>query len=148
MTALSKDKLTKRRARPEGFLVKMKVAASQTVYHGALVMLNASGYVVPAADTASCVIAGVAEESIASGSTAGADEVLVRRGAVHAFENDATNAIAQGDVGRLAYVKDDQTVQDASATNDVAVGTVVDLRDGEVWVHVGAGTAFDVDTDT
>ena len=138
--ALSADKRTKRRGRPEGFLVKMKCAASKTIYNGALVMLNSSGYVLPAADTASCVIAGVAEEHVESSSTAGEDEVLVRRGGVHAFENDGTNAIVQGDVGSLAYVKDDETVQDDSATNDVKVGTIIDFRDGKVWVHVGVGT--------
>ena len=137
MTALTEDKRTLRKARPEGYLVKMKVAASKTIYNGALLMLNTSGHVLPAADTASCRIAGVAEEGMTSGSTAGADEVLVRRAGVHAFENDGTNTIAQSDVGGPCYVKDDQTVQDDSASKDVEVGTVVDLRDGKVWVHVG-----------
>ena len=142
MTALTADKRTKRQARPEGFLRKMPIAASKTIYNGALLMINGSGHVLPAADTASMNgIAGVAEENVVSGSTAGADKVLVRIGGVYLFENDGTNAIVQGDVGKLCYAADDQTVQDDSATNDVKVGTVWGLEDGKVWVHVGVGPA-------
>lgn len=139
MAALTKERPTRRWSGTPGVLVSYGVAASQTIYAGALVALNASGHAIPAADTASITVVGVAEETVKSSATAGDDKVLVRRGAVHAFANDATNALTIGGIGSVCYVADDQTVQDANATNDVKVGVMLQLDDAGVWVHVGVG---------
>ena len=140
MAALTKARATKRYAGTTGVLLSYGVAASTTIYAGALVALNAAGHAVPAADTAGLKVVGVAEETVKSGTTAGGDKVLVRRGAVYAFENAAgANALAAGDLATVCYVADDQTVQDTGAANDVKAGVLLNLDDDGAWVHVGVG---------
>ena len=141
MTALAKERATQRWSGTPGVLVGYGMAANQTIHGGGLVALNAAGYAVPAADTASFKVAGVAEETVKSGSVAGADKVLVRRGAVHLFAKAAgANTLTIADIGTVCYVADDQTVQDDGAANDVKAGVVLQLDDdGGVWVHVGVG---------
>jgi len=139
MTALTAARDAKRWGGMPGVLIEYGVAASQKIYQGALVALNSAGYAIPAADTASTTVVGVAESTVNSGTTAGEDKIIVRRGAVHAFANDATNALTIADAGKVCYVKDDQTVQDDGAANDIKAGVMLQLDGSDVWVHVGVG---------
>ena len=140
MTALTQEREARRWAGLPGVLVPCAAAASQTIYAGALVALNAAGHAVPAAAAVGLRIAGVAVETVKSGPGAGTDKVIVRRGAVHLFANAAgANRLTQADVGAVCYVADDQTVQDDGGTNDVRVGVMLQLDDDGVWVHVGVG---------
>lgn len=140
MTAQTKAREAKRWAGSPGVLVSYGVAASQTIYAGALVALNVAGHAIPATDTAGLKVVGVAEETVRSSVSDGEDKVLVRRGAVTAFANaGGPNALTIADIGTDCYVADDQTVQDSGATHDVKVGVLVQLDDNNAWAHVGVG---------
>lgn len=116
-----------------GRTMAIPVAASTTIYNGALVAVNTSGYAVPAANTVGFRVIGVATKKADNSSgSAGDISVQVSTG-VFAFKNDA-DAIAQADVGRRCYVQDDQTVQDENGGASVIAG-MVDSFDSS-WVHV------------
>ncbi len=138
MAALAADRVTK----SKGKLRRQRypVAASQVIYAGALVCIDADGYAIPAADTAGISpVVGVATAT-ADNST-GADaaiDVIVEYGG--AFLLDAAAGIDQTNVGRDAVVTDDQTVTDAAAaTNDIRVGQILEFLDesqNKVWVNI------------
>ncbi|MDD2904280.1 MAG: hypothetical protein PHU44_17780 [Syntrophales bacterium] len=121
MAALTKDRATPYR---EGIEVEYPVAASTKIYAGSLVCANATGYAVPAADTAGLRLAGVALEQVDNSTGAdGAKNVRVRRHGV--FEFDAAS-ITQAMVGDPMYAVDDHTFDDAAGpTNDIKVGVLV-----------------------
>lgn len=78
-------------AHRDGEVIAMPVAASTKVEAGNLVALNASGYLVPAADTAGLTVVGVAGKTQDNSAGAnGALNCLVRRRKVFLFENHAS----------------------------------------------------------
>jgi hypothetical protein len=121
---------------PEGavFRVRYPVATAVTIYKGTIVMLVA-GYLKPAADAAGGIVVGVAQEKVVN---AGAD------GAAYC-DVDCNNSwrfvgsgIVAADVGKTAYVADDQTVQDATGTNSIVAGFIEELESANVvWVRIG-----------
>jgi exosome complex RNA-binding protein Csl4 len=124
--------------RRSGDARELGVASNATIFAGAMVAVNTSGYAVPASDTAGLRVVGRAEESVDNSGTAGdgALSIAVRRG-VFRWENGDTLTIA--DVGNLAYVEDDQTVQTAaSATHDVVAGIIIDVDSDGAWVDTYA----------
>ena len=121
--ALSAAKLQKFE---EGFEHGFKVAASTTIYAGAMVMLS-GGYAVPGADTASARFIGIAMTTVDNSAGAdGAKTVIVRM--PEAFRAKATGAAQATWVGLPVYLKDDEEVQlAAAATNDVKVGICLEV---------------------
>jgi hypothetical protein len=120
---LTADKSRQVRGWPLG--TPYPVAASQTIYAGALVATNAAGFLVPAANNTAFRCVGVARESIVTGAGDGASSIIVERGQVEVF---AGSGIVQGDVGEACYVIDDATVGDnAAASKNVHVGTIMRL---------------------
>jgi hypothetical protein len=116
-----------------GEVLSVGVASNTTIYAGALVARNATGYAVPASDSTNLVVLGRAELSVANTGADGAVNVEVRRG-VFRWENGDTFTIA--DVGTTAVVEDDATVQKAaSATHDIAVGKILAVDADGVWVE-------------
>lgn len=107
----------------------LPVAASQTIYRGALLCMDADGYVIPAADTAGLAFVGVAAEFVDNSAGSDGDkEVVCEWGQTE--EVDASG-LAQTQVGKLVVVSDDATVTDAAAaTNDVACGRLVKFTSG------------------
>jgi len=134
MTALSADRDTKRR---DGVIVRLPVAASTKIYAGAKVARNASGYAVPASDTAGLVVVGRAEEQVDNSNGANGDKYVdVRRG-VFAWANGAS--FSRANIGQECYVADDQTVTNAAgSTNKVYAGIIVEVDSDGVWVATGA----------
>lgn len=121
-------------------VISYKVATSTTIYNGALVALNSSGYLVNASDTASTIVVGFAMEQVVNSGANGAKSIQVATGAIGTLV--AGTNINQADVGALAYVSDNQTVTDAAtATNDIPVGRIVsyDSAAGTVMVRVMPG---------
>lgn len=92
-------------------------------YKGAMVCVNAAGYLAPAADTLMFgPVVGVADENVDnSGGSAGTLNCRVRSG--RAFQFVATS-IAQTDVGKTMFVVDDQTFDDRHG-NGIVAGTLV-----------------------
>ena len=144
MTALTASYDTKRK---DGELIRYPVAAGAHVFKGALVCVTtATGYLAPAADAAGVVFAGVAyeegnnlagaeqyDETVTSGA-AGAVSVRVQKTGVYQYHK--TSAV-QADVGKPAFVLDDNTVSTAATTDNVRCGVVVGLVDtGTVAVRI------------
>ena len=104
----------------DGKLRLYPVAASTHVYKGALVMLNSSGYVVPAADTASGVFVGLATHEVNNTGAAGAASVTVQTYGECVL---TSSGLSQASLGAVVYATDDQTVA-TSSTNHVVVGRI------------------------
>lgn len=120
-----------------GWQLPFPVAAKTTIYKGALVCLNSSGYLVPAADTEGLRFIGVARDGADnfSGLDGDREVVVVTQGS-----NVFTKSMAkQSDVGRDALCLDDETVA-LSTDNEVYAGLIVGLVDsGHVRVRFDAG---------
>lgn len=112
--------------RQDGLVYPFLMGAEE-VFEGALVAVNAAGYVVNAGDDANAVVVGVADESVDnSGGAAGDKTLKVRRTGVFTF--NAAFSAAQADVNTLCYASDNQTVDlAANTTNDVLVGRIVEV---------------------
>ncbi len=109
-----------------GALVSYPVASSTHIYKGALVCVNSSGYAVPGADTADYIFVGVAyEECNNSTGSDGDRRVRVLKTGSFLYAKDSS---AQGDVGDIMYISDDQTVA-SSTTNSIPAGYVVEVPD-------------------
>ncbi len=133
MAALAADRLTETRA---GESFAYDVEAGKKIFAGSLVVLNADGHAEPGKAAAGLVCVGRAEAR--ADNTGGADgdvTATCRRGAF-LWENDvsAGGKIKAADVGKKAYVLDDQTVT-KTATSRSAAGTVVQVDDDGVWVR-------------
>ena len=115
----------------------LDMTASTTIYAGALVAINAAGYAVPAAATASFVVVGIAIETKKTGS-GGSDTIVVRAGVIAKLKHTAVNAnkIRRGDVGNAAYVVDDESVGDNGGAVDIIAGMVVGFDADGVWVDL------------
>jgi hypothetical protein len=135
MAALTKDRATPYR---DGIEIEFPVAANTKIYAGSLVCANASGYAVPASDSAGLRFLGVALEQMDNtGGANGAKKVRVRR--TGAFEFDAAS-ITQAMVGTPMYVVDDHTIDDASGPiNDIRLGILVKyVSDTKGWIDITA----------
>lgn len=118
--------------------VAFPVAASTTIYKGALVCENTAGYAVPAADTASYRFLGIAEEKKdnASGS-AGDLTVKVSMPAGGAQAKLTCVGAAQTDVGEVAYVTDDASAGTPGTDpgNTVVLGRAVEfVSSTSMWI--------------
>lgn len=123
MTATSVDIDSKRKAQ-EGTVVWYKMAASQTIYQGSLVCLNASGLLVDGADSSGFVFAGVAAQYATSTSgslDADGNEAGCLVWVKGDFQFVAVSG-AQANVGAPLYLADNQTVQAAMTTYGIQVG--------------------------
>ena len=120
----------------EGTLFLLPVKAGATIHQGACLVFDGGG-VKPAVKAENLVFAGIAEESaaVASGGSDGDATVLTRLPPVMAkWKNDSgTNAIVAGDVGKKAYIADDQTVTD-TATGSSDVGVIYAVESDGIWV--------------
>lgn len=131
--ALSTDRQTPMR---EGEIISMGVAASKTIYAGALVARDASGYATPGA-TATGIL-GIGRAEAQADNSAGSDgdvSVDVRRGVFRFANSAAADEITAAEVGTDCYIVDDQTVAktDGTGTRSVA-GKVFDVDSDGVWV--------------
>lgn len=119
-----------------GEIRQYPVAASTTIYAGTMVALNSSGYAIPAADTAGLLVIGRAEEYVDNAAGSAGDLTVNCRKGVFRYANSGSAAVdAVADVGKFAFVEDDQTVAETS-THSVKAGIVVDIDDDGVWVDM------------
>ena len=113
------------------------MAATTKLYAGILVAVNASGYVVPAADTAGLVVMGRSEKQVDNSAGANGDLLAQIRRGVFLFDNSTTAALDKDDIGKQCFVEDDHTVAETS-TNGVKAGRFVGFKDGDetqCWVE-------------
>jgi len=144
MTALAAN--FQREKRGIGRVFAVPVAATTRIYKGGLVGIDGDGFAIPASDTASQKVIGVAIEEV---NNTGADGALnVRVDADCEFRFVATS-ITQAMLGTMMYVVDDNTVDDAAGpTNDAPVGPMTQfISTTACWVYVPGltvGTLVDV----
>lgn len=110
---------------------------STTIYQGALVALDADGYVIPGKKAENLTAVGRAEETVANAGADGELVVRVARG-VFVFDNTATSAnkITAAHVLKPCYMEDDHTVT-ALATGTSVAGIVVRVDNEGVAVECG-----------
>ena len=134
MTALTADRNT------PAFLGDLRsgsVGAAALIFAGAMIMRNATGFLVPASTAVGLIGAGRSEH--VADNSAGADgDIAVRfRPGIYRFANSATtDEITDADIGAVCYAVDDQTVANTSATNTRSKAGFVEIVDTlGVWVR-------------
>lgn len=131
--ALAKDRNTPMK---DGELISVPVATNTTIYAGALVAVNATGYLVPGSVATTLTYLGRAQEYVKNTGADGAVNVLVRRGKAFKWKNSGTDAVTQAELGKTCYIVDDETVAKTSGTNTrSAAGIVVGVDSDGVWVQ-------------
>lgn len=120
----------------EGISIPVPVAANVTIFAGALVVANATGFAQPGAVATGLTYLGRADQYINNaGDAAGAQTVLVKRGRAFYFNNSATDPVGQASQGKPCYVVDDQTVSATNGSNTQSpAGIVIGVDAGGVWV--------------
>lgn len=138
MTALATGRITQEKGPTYGFrTTAYPVAANAIGYAGGLACLDASGFLVPAADTvgfSDCV--GVIQSDFDNTGGANSAFMVDVKTGIHELEN---SGLAQIDVDGNCAIVDDQTVGLGSAsTNKIRAGKLVKyVSASSVWVDVG-----------
>jgi len=134
MTALTASRNTPMKFRS---LIGFPVAANVKIFAGALVALNANGYLVPGSVSTTLRYQGRADEFCDNtGGADGAKTVTVRRGAAFKFANAAADPVAQADVGNQVYIVDDQTVARTNGGNTRSpAGKLLAVEVDGVWIE-------------
>lgn len=122
--------LTKNRDTREiaGALVRLTVKTGATIYAGALVAVDSTGYAVPASDAAGLKVVGRAEHQAAAG-----QPVMVKRG-VFLYNNKTGDKVTAAHIGGYCYAADDETVQGTANTTEVVAGIVRGVTADGVYV--------------
>jgi len=119
----------------EGDLISIPVAASVTIYAGALTVINSTGFAAPGSTATGLTVAGRAETEAdnASGSN-GAVNVTVRRG-VFKYDNSGTDPVGEANLYGVCYIVDDHTVSktNGSGTQSIA-GVVLEVDSDGIWI--------------
>lgn len=123
--ALTKNRDTREIA---GALVRLTVKTGATIYAGALVAVDSTGYAVPASDAAGLKVVGRAEHQAAAG-----QPVMVKRG-VFLYNNKTGDKVTAAHIGGYCYAADDETVQGTANTNEVVAGIVRGVTADGVYV--------------
>lgn len=133
MVALTKFRDTQERRIVSSELNAIDVTDALEYFSGGMIMIDANGRALRAADTAAAVkVVGRSEEDRIGDIAAGNNTLKVRSG-VFAWV-DAGSDITIADRGINVFVVDDQTIQKAATANSVVAGTVYDVRDGKTWI--------------
>lgn len=133
MTALTKDRNTAQR---QGDEFNHPVAAAKKIHAGSIVVLDAARNAAPGSVATGLLAVGRAQEAVDNSAGSAGDKTVQIRQGTFSFANDGT--IARADIGKTAYIVDDQTVadNDGSAARSAA-GAIVDVDTDGVWVKIG-----------
>lgn len=134
MTALSADKQIEIQ---DGVEKDFSVDDGDTIYGGALVCVNADGYLVPGADTAGLIFSGFAMEQKdnSAGSDGDLDCRVRRRGLIKCIMGTAITKANEGD---NVFLVDDQTVDlTANVTHNIFCGIIGGYIDTtHAWIDI------------
>lgn len=122
-----------------GDLREGPAGASTNIFAGALVMRNASGFLVRGAVATGCFGVGIAEAPCNNSAGAnGAQNVRYRTGVTVRFRNaTAGDLIVQADVGGIAWILDDDQVARTNGTNTRSRAGIIEAVDSQgVWVRL------------
>jgi hypothetical protein len=117
------------------------VYQSTTIYEGALVQINSTGYLVEATTTSVNITVGIATQHVNNSSGASGDLNCAVLQGVGRFANG--NSITKASVGQLCYVVDDQTVTTSAAGSPPVAGTIYAVDSSGVWVYTGLAAPVD-----
>lgn len=133
MVALTGDRSTPRAL---GDVIEVPMKGATTVYAGALVCLNATGFAVPGAVATTLLAVGRADEQVINAGADGAKTIKVRRGQFRFANSAAGDAITWADYGKQVFVVDDQTVAKTNGTTTRSVAGICRGVDAQgVWVE-------------
>lgn len=132
MTALTKN--TPRTRVGLGQRFRDPVAATTRIFAGAMVALNATGFAVKAAPSATRIRGVALDEADNSAGAAGDVAVDIERGPF-LVANDTTNPVTRAHIGGTVYVVDDATVG-SSASGTIAAGKCLDVTPEGVVVEI------------
>ena len=123
-------------------LMSMPVAAATKIFAGAMVSLNAAGYLVPSSTALGLTPIGRAEKTVdntVGAALNGSLSVEVRQGVFRLHNSASVDLIAQANVGQDCFLVDDNTVALTSAVNTRSrAGRIYQVdADGSVWVLIG-----------
>ena len=112
-----------------------QVAAATVIFKGALCAVNATGFLVPAINTAAFIVVGVADHAVDN--TAGADGDLSANCSkgVYAFNGEGGDLPTQALVGHGVYAASDHEVE-LTAGNAVFAGTLEEIDGADYWVRI------------
>lgn len=125
--------------RPSGGMIKEFGVAVDIIYRGALVVINAAGFLAPGSDTASEHCAGVALDEVDnSGGSAGDETCRVDIGGAEIKVTHEQGSMTAANIGDAAKVQLDNEVADAgTSTNDIHAGAISEIVSGTVvWVKL------------
>lgn len=142
MTVATADLPIIRRSPEISAVCQVKMKGSTTLYQGTIAMLNASGYLVTGADTASQTGGYVVRETKTNSGADGATTILCDMHGIYWF---AHTGLGVTDIGAQATISDNATVSNAATTtNDVKMGKILEIETiggvAGAWVEVGAAT--------
>lgn len=100
------------------------VAASTTIYKGTMVVVNASGYAIPATAASGRRPVGIATEKVDNSSGANGDKIVEVETGVHRMANDD---LVQADEGLPCYLQDDQTVGKLATDSGAPAGILDEI---------------------
>ncbi len=134
MAALTKDTIP--RTRGVGRRRVGPVATATTIYNGALIAVNAGGFIVNASDAAAIKVIGIALEQVINAGADGAKTIPYYTGLDVELNNAGGAIVAAGNMA-LCYVSDNNSVTTAAvAVNDVIAGYVTEFTAAKVFVYV------------
>jgi hypothetical protein len=133
--ALTAEKKLRTKANPGARHNTRPVAADAVIYLGALLALDADGFVVPAADAAGLKPIGFAEKSVDNTGGADGDLTVPYVTGVSAELVNAAGAIGAADVYAFAEA-DNEATDYAGSTNKNFLGPVEERTATLVWVFV------------
>lgn len=138
MTALTQDIETQYR---DGVELDFPMVASDIIYGGSWVAVNAAGYALPGSDTAGLIFGGIATQRVDnSAGAAGAKSVVLKRKGT--YKATMATAISQANVGDNVYLVDDNLLDvAANTTNDILCGKIRGYIDStHAWVDIDSAT--------
>lgn len=120
----------------DGEIISVPVATGVTIYAGAIVAANNSGYATPGAVAATLTYLGRAEEQVVNAGANGAKNILVRRKKGFKWDNYGSDAVTVALLGKNCYIYDDATVAATSGGSARSIaGKVIGVEADGVWVE-------------
>ena len=116
------------------------VAAGVTIYHGAAIFVNSSGYAVTLSpsQTMTCVGYNDGDDIDNSAGSNGSKKVRPRIGVIDMTNGTSSDAISADDAGKLAYASDNQTANlTSNSSTRPALGPIMGMNSSKVRVLVG-----------
>ena len=134
MSAAVRDRATQKRA---GNAFPVAIAAGKKIFAETMAVANEQGYAEPGKTALGLIVLGVAVDTVDNQNGGnGADKVVLNRGQHFKFANFPGDPIGQAQMGKAAYMVDDQTVSATSGGVRSIAGTVWGVEADGVWISI------------